>query len=137
MRLPDELVHLGVRGEMDDDVDLGVLDPVDPAREGCVVAGQVLQERRERVRLPRIRPLVDTEDVVPVRDQAEGEIRADLPGRSCDENPHRSQCAYCCRSAGKRITSRIDSLPVKSMARRSMPSPIPPVGGIPYESAST
>ncbi len=32
------------------------------------------------------------------------------------------------RSAGKSITSRIDSLPVKSIASRSMPSPMPPVG---------
>ena len=35
------------------------------------------------------------------------------------------------RSAGKRIASRIDSRPVKSIARRSMPRPIPPVGGMP------
>ena len=41
------------------------------------------------------------------------------------------------RSAGKRITSRIESLPPSTIARRSMPMPRPPVGGMPYESAST
>ena len=35
------------------------------------------------------------------------------------------------RSAGKRITSRIASRPVNTIASRSMPSPSPPVGGIP------
>ena len=36
-----------------------------------------------------------------------------------------------------RITSRIASLPVSTIASRSIPIPQPPVGGIPYESAST
>ena len=40
-------------------------------------------------------------------------------------------------SAGNRTTSRIDSLPVSSITSRSIPRPIPPVGGIPYDSAST
>jgi hypothetical protein len=35
------------------------------------------------------------------------------------------------RSAGNSTTSRIDSLPVRSITRRSIPSPIPPVGGMP------
>ena len=35
------------------------------------------------------------------------------------------------RSAGKSTTSRIDSVPVSSITSRSMPSPIPLVGGIP------
>ena len=35
------------------------------------------------------------------------------------------------RSVGKRMTSRMVSRPVSSMASRSMPSPRPPVGGIP------
>ena len=39
------------------------------------------------------------------------------------------------RSRGKRITSRIDSAPVSSMVRRSIPMPIPPAGGIPCSSA--
>src|SRR5439155_72553 len=41
------------------------------------------------------------------------------------------------RRAGKRITSRIASLPVMAIVSRSIPIPQPPVGGIPYESAST
>ena len=36
---------------------------------------------------------------------------------------------------GKRITSRIDGLLVRSMTSRSMPTPSPPVGGSPYSSA--
>jgi len=38
-------------------------------------------------------------------------------------------------SCGKRITSRIDGLSVKSITRRSMPMPSPAVGGSPYSSA--
>jgi hypothetical protein len=41
------------------------------------------------------------------------------------------------RSAGKRTTSRIVSRPVSTIASRSIPTPSPPVGGMPYESAST
>ncbi len=41
------------------------------------------------------------------------------------------------RSAGNRITSLIVSRPVSTIVSRSMPSPRPPVGGIPYASAST
>ncbi len=40
------------------------------------------------------------------------------------------------RSVGKRITSRIEGLPVTSMTSRSTPMPRPPVGGIPYSSAA-
>ena len=36
---------------------------------------------------------------------------------------------------GKRRTSRIESLSVRSITRRSTPNPRPPVGGIPYSSA--
>ena len=49
MRLAHELVHLRVRGHVHDEIDLGILDAVDPARERRVVAGEVLQQRRERV----------------------------------------------------------------------------------------
>ena len=38
---------------------------------------------------------------------------------------------------GNKITSRIVSLPVKSITKRSIPIPIPPAGGIPYSKAST
>jgi hypothetical protein len=40
-------------------------------------------------------------------------------------------------SAGNRMTSRIVSRPVSTIVSRSMPTPSPPVGGIPYASAST
>jgi hypothetical protein len=36
-----------------------------------------------------------------------------------------------CRSAGKRMTSRIVSRPVSTIASLSMPTPQPPFGGIP------
>ncbi len=41
------------------------------------------------------------------------------------------------RMSGKRMTSRIEREFVNSIARRSIPTPSPAVGGIPYESAST
>lgn len=41
------------------------------------------------------------------------------------------------RMSGKRITSRIEGEPVKSIASRSIPTPSPAVGGMPYERAST
>ena len=44
MRLPDELVHLGVGGQMDDEIRLRILDAVDPTRKGGVVAGEVLKQ---------------------------------------------------------------------------------------------
>ena len=78
MRLAHELVHLGVRREVHDEIDLGVLDAVDSADERRVVAGEVLQERRERVADPRVRPLVDAEDLVAVLHQAQREVRSDL-----------------------------------------------------------
>ena len=37
---------------------------------------------------------------------------------------------------GKKIISRIESCPVSSMTKRSMPMPIPPVGGMPDSKAS-
>ena len=55
--------------------------------------------------------------------------------------PELGDCAFPAhcrsRSAGNRITSRIASCPVRIIASRSMPRPSPPVGGMPYESAST
>ena len=41
------------------------------------------------------------------------------------------------RSAGNRITSRMLGLSVSSIISRSMPTPQPPVGGMPYSSART
>ena len=39
------------------------------------------------------------------------------------------------RMAGKSTTSRIERRPVSTITSRSIPMPIPPVGGIPYSSA--
>ena len=41
------------------------------------------------------------------------------------------------RMCGNKMTSRIDGLPVRTITRRSMPIPSPPVGGRPYSSART
>lgn len=38
-------------------------------------------------------------------------------------------------SWGKRMTSRIESTPSRSIASRSMPMPSPPAGGMPYSNA--
>ena len=81
MRLAHELVDLRVGGEMDDQVDLGVLDAVDPAVERRVVAREILMERVELLR-PRVRALVDAEDRVAVPEQAQREVRADLARRA-------------------------------------------------------
>jgi hypothetical protein len=44
----------------------------------------------------------------------------------------RKTCSYDgSRRVGKRMTSRIVSRPVRSIASRSMPNPSPPVGGMP------
>src|SRR5215218_9224206 len=76
VRLPDELVHLRVRGEVDDEVDDGVLDAADPARERRVMPGKVLQQVRKLIR-PRVLSLVDAEDGVAVRLKTEREVGAD------------------------------------------------------------
>ena len=47
------------------------------------------------------------------------------------EGPQDQVHGYWSRKAGKRITSRMVSRPESSIARRSIPRPRPPVGGIP------
>ncbi len=78
VRLADELVHLRVRRQVHHEIGLRVLDPVDPAREGRVVPGEVLEQVRERVG-PGVEPLVDPEHVVAGALEAQGQVRADLP----------------------------------------------------------
>ncbi len=87
MGLAHELVDLRVRGQMDDEIGRRVLDAVDAAGEGRVMAGEVLEQVRELVR-PRVLPLVDAEDLVAVPQQAQREVRADLARRPRDEDPH-------------------------------------------------
>jgi hypothetical protein len=87
--LSDELVHFRMRGEMNDQVDVGVLDAVDPAWERCVVSREVL-EQVAKLAGPRVLALVDTEDLVPVPLQPEREIRADLTRRSREQDLHAS-----------------------------------------------
>ena len=65
MRLADQLVHLGVGREVHDEVDLRVLDTVDPAAEGGIVPGEILEEVRKLIR-PRVQALVDAEDLMSV-----------------------------------------------------------------------
>src|SRR6185503_1651530 len=90
VRLTHELMHLGVRGEMHDEVGLRVLDAVDPPRVRRVVAGEVLEQVREGVR-PRVEALVDPEDLMPALEQPEREVRADLSGGAGDEDAHRAE----------------------------------------------
>ena len=90
MRLPHELVHLRVRREMHDDVGRRILDPADAALIGRVVAGEILQQCREGVR-PPVLALVDPEDLVPVAEQPQSEVGADLPRGTGDEHAHRGQ----------------------------------------------
>ena len=105
MRLAHELVHLRVRGEMDDEVDLRVLDAADAAAERRVVAGEVLEQRREGVG-PRVLALVDAEHVVPVGEQAQAEVRADLARGAGDQDAHAATmtgvCDGLCFDAAKR-----------------------------------
>jgi len=42
------------------------------------VTGEILEQRRERIPDPRIRPLVDAEHLVTVSEEADREIRSDL-----------------------------------------------------------
>ena len=87
MRLRDELVHLRVRRQVDDDVGLRVRDAADPVREGRVLAGEVLEQVAEVVR-PRVHALVDAEDLVAVGEEPEREVGADLPGRAGEQDLH-------------------------------------------------
>ena len=91
LRLPHELVHLRVSGQMDDQVDLGPLDAVHPAPEGRVMAGEILQQRREGIVDPGIRALVDTKDRVAVPQEAKRQIGADLARGAGDENAHQAR----------------------------------------------
>ena len=94
VRLRDELVHLRVRRQVDDDVGLGVRDAADPVREGRVLARQVLDQVAEVVR-PGVHALVDAEDLVAVGEEPQGEVGADLPGRAREQDLHAATAVRC------------------------------------------
>ncbi len=71
--LANELVHLGVRGEVDDELDAFVLDAVHAAAKGRVMPGKILQKSVELLR-PAVRALVDAEDLVPVGQEAQRQV---------------------------------------------------------------
>src|SRR6266566_4600330 len=77
VRLAHELVHLRVRGEMDDEIDVRVLHSADASWEGRVVTGEILQEITEVV-CPGVQPLVDPEDLVPLPLQALAEVASSI-----------------------------------------------------------
>ena len=85
--------------------------PVPQAQEQLDLPQDPSRRQRERVR-PRVRGGVVAED-----ERVAGYV--------------------VCRRAGKRITSRIVSRPVSTIASRSTPTPQPPFGAIPYDIAST
>src|SRR5438552_4219244 len=94
VRLAHELVHLRVRPEVDDEVDLGILHAADSTRERWIVAGKILKQVAKIVG-PRVQPLVDAEHVVSVTDEAKRKVGADLPGRAGDEDPHAATGTAC------------------------------------------
>ncbi len=88
--LAHQLVHLGVGGEVDDDVRGRVLHAADASLHRRVVSGQILQQVAKVVR-PPVQALVDAEDLMPFAKQSKREVRADLAARSGDENAHRAR----------------------------------------------
>src|SRR5262249_11261299 len=72
-----------------------------------------------------------------------GVLGARKPPRARDQqhaqegpDPHRHSWPPCAvRSSGNRITSRIETQPVRSITSRSTPRPRPPAGGMPMRSA--
>ena len=78
------------------------------------------------------------EALVRQRAQQRGQHREAADPRIEDADGRAVQCAYASgRSCGNAITSRIEGESVKNMTSRSMPTPSPAVGGMPYSSART
>ena len=100
-----------------------VADQVEGAPRRVVLA-LVDDDDLERERLA-------AEDRLHDRSRAEGPVERRDDDRDRGLGVARGRHSSRARSAGKRMTSRIVSRPVRSIARRSMPSPSPPVGGIP------
>lgn len=70
-----------------------------------------------------------------IRRACEAVYRAIPIGRMLSRTHPPTQPKTSGRICGKSRTSRIEGESVKSMAKRSMPTPNPAVGGIPYSSA--
>jgi hypothetical protein len=102
------------------------------------------QCRTDRLRRPVGRRVVDEHDLGPLgQREVPGErlgqqlaavVRGDDDGEHT-RAPARRVAAQS-RMAGNSTTSRIDCEPVSSITSRSIPMPIPPVGGIPCSSAA-
>jgi len=97
----------------------------------------VLEAREEREREDERRDPEDEPDERRGRDDADLSVPPRGEEVTAGEQGFRQRPAAFGRMSGKRMTSRIDREPVKSIARRSMPPPSPAVGGMPYERAST
>ena len=115
-----ELVHLGVRGQVHDEVDRRVLDAADAAAECGVVAGEVLEQRREARRVQAFWRLSTPKTSWPSPSRRSAEVRADLAGRAGDQDAHRvnpdGRCdgrrqaatRACCGAAERRRGRRLD-----------------------------
>jgi hypothetical protein len=89
MRLPDELMHLRMRGQMNHEIGFRVLHSADASGERGIVPREILQQVTEIVR-PGVEAFVDAEDVVTFTLQALREVRPDLAARACDEDAHQA-----------------------------------------------
>ena len=96
-----------------------------------------LEAREEREGADEGRDAQDEADERGQRDDAHLRVAPRGEEVAAGEQGFRQRPAAFGRMSGKRITSRIEREFVKSIARRSIPTPSPAVGGMPYESAST
>jgi hypothetical protein len=88
----------------------------------------------------RRRPVAQSEETLDLSDDPprwESERVPPRLGGGVEAEDERVAGYVVCRSAGKRMTSRIVSRPVSTIASLSMPTPQPPFGGMPYDIAST
>jgi hypothetical protein len=88
----------------------------------------------------RRRPVAEAEETLDLFDDSPRRKSERVPprlGGGVVAEDERVAGYVVCRSAGKRMTSRIVSRPVSTIASLSMPTPQPPFGGIPYDIAST
>ena len=90
--LLDQLVHLGVGGQMHHQVQrLRPVIAADAAREARGRLAQILQQGGY-ARRPTIGADVDAEDLVAQRQQMQAEVAADLSARAGDEYAHGRSC---------------------------------------------